>query len=123
MRNYELEVQRKNTARFIQADPVRLVLFAQNRIPLADGGFKKGPPTARNPQTFRLIPQSDVMPQVQTPDGVQLTPTYVLLGEHEAEMARWDRFSIGEVNFMIVGPIRPDYTLEAYDRKGDVARL
>lgn len=121
----ELAYQRRNTKAFIDADPVSLTLLAQNRVSLPDGGYRVDPPTPRAPQIFRLIPQSDVMPVVQTPDGHQLTPTYVLLGEYDAIMERWDKFTFNNVEFQIVSPIRPDFRLSinAYERKADVARL
>lgn len=119
----ELEINRLNTKAFIDADPVSLVLSHREKEDTPTGGFKFGDPVLRDAQTFRLIPQSDIMPQVQTPDGTTLTPTYVLLGTHDAQMSRWDTFSLNGIDFVIVSPIRPDYTLEnVYERKGDVAR-
>lgn len=123
--NRELEHQRRNTKAFIDADPLTLELIRKPRIDTADGGWKFGEPTTVPPQVLRLIPQSDVMPLVQTPDGVQLTPSYVLLGEWTADIQRWDAFAVGGVKFMIVSPIRPDVRIKpnAYEQKADVARL
>lgn len=121
----ELDYQRRNTKAFIDADPISLTLQKQNRVSLSDGGYRVDDPTPRAPQTFRMIPQSDVMPVVQTPDGHQLTPSYVLLGTHDCLMERWDKFTFNGVEFQIVSPIRPDFRLviNAYERKADVARL
>ena len=120
----ELQINRDNTAMFIEADPVLLTLTWREKIDNGSGGFKYGPPQNRDPQVFRMIPQSDIMPDVQGPDGVTLTPTYVLLGKHDAVMGRWDRFTMNGVKFMIVSPIRPDYTIEnVYEHKADVARV
>lgn len=119
----ETGVNRRNTDAFIQADPVTLTLMRRGSVPDGDGGTKNGASVPVVAQTFRLIPQSDVMPQVQTPDGAILTPTYVLLGRWDCDMERWDQFSIGPVNFIIVSPIRPDFRTEGvYERKADVAR-
>lgn len=120
----EITYQRRNTKAFIDADPIQVTLTETPRTETADGGWRKGAPVARDLQTFRLIPQSDIMPQVQTPDGIALTPGYVLLGEHSCIMERWDTFELNGLKFMIVSPVRPDVRLyvNAYERKADVAR-
>lgn len=121
----EIEAHRRNTKAFIDYDPISIILNERNKTPTADGGYKFGAPVPRAAQIFRLIPQSDVMPQVQTPDGHTLLPTYVLLGEHSAIMERWDTFELEGVKFIIVSPIRPDFKLpfSLYERKADVARF
>lgn len=120
----ELGINRRNTKVFIDADPIILELVPYGKEETLDGGFKLTEGDPRDPQTFRLIPQSDVMPQVQGLDGIILTPTYVLLGEHDCAMERWDRFMVGDIHFMIVSSIRPDYSItNVYERKGDVARF
>lgn len=119
----ELSLHRKNTKAFIDADPLALVLVPHAIEKDAGGGRKLVPGEPREEQAFRLIPMSDVMPTVQTIDGIQLTPTYVLLGEHDAQMARWDIFSINGVDYQIISPIRPEHTVASiYERKADVAR-
>lgn len=121
----EVDLHRRNTKAFIDADPVTITLYKQERENTDAGGYKVLPPTPRDPQVFRLIPQGDIMPKVQTPDGTQLTPTYVLLGEHNCVMERWDTFELLGVKFQIVSPVRPDFRdpVNAYERKADVARL
>lgn len=120
----ELEINRRNTRAFIESDPIFLALQPRVKVNTPDGGFKMEDGEERDTQTFRLLPQSDIMPSVQTPDGITLTPTYVLLGEWDALMDRWDRFFVNDVAYQIVSPIRPDYTMaNVYERKGDVARL
>lgn len=122
--DWELLIQRKNTLKFINADPVSLVLTRESRIDTGDGGYKKGPPTEIAVQTFRLIPQTDPISQIQTPDGIQLITSFMLLGTHDCDMARWDEFTLNGVRMMIVGPVRPEYTvLNVYERKAEVARL
>lgn len=120
----ELEYQRKNTKAFIDADPIEVNLIERIRTATGAGGWKFTGEVPRNPQIMRLLPQSDIMGQVQTPDGIQLTPGYVLLGEHSALMQRWDVFELNTIKFMVVSPVRPDVRLytNAYERKADVAR-
>lgn len=119
-----LEVNRMNTDLFIDADPLILVLRFNEKEPDGEGGYLRSDDMYTAPQKFRLIPQSDIMPQVRTPDGVTLTPSYVLLGNHDAVIPRWATFVIDTVLFRIVSPIRPDYSLlNVYERKADVARV
>lgn len=121
----EVTINRKNTKFFINADPVSLALIPIEKEDDGGGGYRMKDLEPLPAQTFRLIPQSDVMPSVTTPDGVQLLPTYVLLGEHDAEMPRWAKFRINEVEFQITSPRRPDFreAEQAYEAKADVARL
>lgn len=124
MNPMELAINRSNTVAFISADPVNIVLRRYKFEPDGAGGKKKIPDVPSGPQVFRLIPQSDIMPQVQTPDGIVLTPSYVLLGTHDSVIRRWDEFTLEGVEFKVVSPVRPDYTVESvYERKADVARL
>jgi hypothetical protein len=121
----ELKIHRKNTKSFIDTDAIVIRLLRESKIPTDDGGHKKNanePPL--DPQTFRLIPITDQMPIIQTPDGFQRTPTYVLLGEHDCDMDIWDTFEIDGHTYQIVSPIRPVHsTASVYERKGDVALL
>jgi hypothetical protein len=121
MNDSELAVYRANTKAFIDADPITAVLTPQTETK-GFSGTKMEAGAPRAPQTFRLIPQNDVTPEVMTPDGIQLTPTFVLLGMHDAAMDRWDTFSLGDRKFQIVSPIRPRHTVASrYESKGDVA--
>lgn len=119
----ELEVNRANTKAFIDADPVSVVFERKDKESDGEGGYVwgEGVLPAPEPQTMRLIPQSDSMPVIQTPDGFQRTPGYVLLGEWNSSMEIWDYFTIGTTKYQIVSPIRPVHTDNAYEKKGDVA--
>lgn len=115
--------QRHNTKAFINSDPSQIVLHRKEKIFLSDGGFKWSLAVPQPLQIMRLIPSQDAMPEVQTPDGVTLTPSYVLLGEWDCNMKRWDLFTLHEVHYQIVGPIRPLHTDYPYEKKGDVAQI
>lgn len=120
----EVEYQRRITKAFIDSDPISLSLSRPLTADDGEGGRIIGSSSNIEMQTFRLIPQSDVMPQVQTPDGFQLTPTYVILGEYDCDLERWDRFSVAGVDFQVVSPVRPDHSIaNVYERKADVARI
>lgn len=121
----EMEFMRFNTKEFINADPISVQLTRTARTRSAEGGYQKGSSAPLAAQTFRLIPQTDAAVTVQTPDGVQLTSAYVLLGEYDCDMERWDEFTLDGIKFKIVSPIRPDFRDPDYwyERKADVARL
>jgi hypothetical protein len=120
----EINYQRDNTKAFIDSDPVELTLTHQEMARSAEGGQTLTPVAETSTHIFRLIPQSDVMTSVQTPDGTQLIPTYVLLGEYDADIRQWDLFELNNVKFIVVSPPRPDFRAEEYwyERKADVAR-
>ena len=118
----ELSVNRKNTKAFIDADPVIVALERRLRQSDGEGGWTRAEePEPIDPQVFRLIPQSDTMPTIQTVDGFQRTPGFVLLGVYDANMQNGDYFSIDGTEYQIVSPVRPLHTERAYERKGDVA--
>lgn len=121
----EIDFMRINTKVFIDADPISLSLTHRTRTRSAEGGWQNGAPGLPAAQMFRLIPLTDVATSVQTPDGVQLMPAYVLLGQWDSDMRRWDTFTLNDVEYAIVSPIRPEFRDEAfvYERKADVARL
>ena len=119
----ELRVHRLNTEAFINADPVSLVLYRTTRTRTASGGYKDSEAPLASPQTFRLIPASDRMPEIRDSNGRAVVPVYTLLGSHSADMERWDRFQLNGVWYEIASPIRPEHTTTSvYERKGDVVR-
>lgn len=119
----EVEINRNSTLYFIAADPVHLSLIPQIEDKTAGGGKKYTDGVPRAQQVFRLIPQQDVMPSIQTPDGIQLTPTFVLMGLYDAVLERWDKFDLNGHKYQIVSPVRPEHTVEnRYFTKADVAR-
>lgn len=118
----ELEVQRLNTEEFIKADPIILDLTRQQRVIQPSGGYVMEAHPLGLPQTFRLIPASDRMPEIKTSNGRLVVPEYILLGAWDCNMERWDRFELNDVWFEIASPIRPEHTQSRYERKGDVVR-
>lgn len=121
--NTELQINRRTTLAFIAADPLHLVLTPHNSEKTASGGMKFTPGDPKPEEVFRMIPMSDVQPSVTTPDGIQLLPTFVLMGVYSSLMDRWDTFVLNGQKYQIVSTIRPEHTIEArYFTKGDVAR-
>lgn len=121
----EMAYMRENTLAFIEADPISVQLTRTARTRSAEGGWQNGASAPIAAQTFRLIPQTDAAVSVQTPDGVVLTPGYVLLGAYDSDMERWDKFDLNGIHYIITSPIRPDFRDPDfwYERKADVARL
>lgn len=120
----EVRINRRVTEQFIKADPVVLELQGHTLVKKAGGGRKLEPNEGKkSAQMFRLIPQTDVQPSVQTPDGIQLTPTFVLLGRFDADLNRWDTFELNGHSYQVVSTVRPEHSImNRYEVKADVAR-
>lgn len=117
----ELEAMRRNTREFIWADPVTLILSRRQTEGDGAGGFREIAPQVLEPQTFRIIPVADIGTEVQTPDGRIHTPRFVLLGEWNADMERFDSFALGDKVCQLITPIRPEHSMSIYEKKSDVA--
>lgn len=124
MNELELSVQRLNTEAFIQADPLSIVLQRPERVEQPSGGHTWAPGVPVEEQVFRLIAQSDATPMVFTVDGVKLPVSLVLLCKFDANIQRYDKFTVAGIDYQVVGPIRPERPVELrYETKADVARL
>lgn len=115
----ELSIQTEITRNFIASDPTDLILQPKGKMPDGAGGFLNKPLAPREPQTFRLIPQSDKVPEKQTSDGTYAVPEYVILGLPSTAMKRYDRFVWDGSTWEIV-QIHPS---PEYEKKGDVIRV
>jgi hypothetical protein len=115
----ELMVQRRMTAFFISADRTPIILQRNLLVPDGGGGYKKLDTDTLPLQWFRIIPQQDTAIERTTADGRKVSPEYVLLGTHDSDMKRGDRFKLDgrryEIVFVAIGP--------PYERKGEVAYL
>lgn len=111
---------RANTKAFIAADPRVVSLVRLTRIPNGTGGTKPGPPVDPPvpPQTLRLLPQdASVSTERRLPDGSVVVPTWVLLGEHTADIAREDTFPLPDGTTGVVVYV---HEKKAYQVKGEV---
>lgn len=125
MHPVELQIHRMNTKAFIEADPLEIILYRQQRVRTDSGGFKDTHvPVAA--QRFRLVPvdrMADQITELKTSVGRVVKTPFHLLGEHDADMERWDMFKLNDVWFEIASPIQPEHTtLSRYFKKGDVVR-
>jgi hypothetical protein len=115
----ELSVQRMLTAAFLEADPLEIQLNRPTRTPDGAGGYVDALVPVGGLQRLRLIPLGDGADQRTTADGVAVTPTYMLMGTHLANMRRWDEFSVDGRRYQIVFINQNTQ----YEVKGEVAYL
>ena len=115
----ELQTNKELTKWFIGFDPTTLVLTPNRKVDDGAGGRRLVAQPARAPQVFRLIPQSDRVPEVQTSDGRFARPEYVLMGEASAAMAPGDTFSWGGRSWEVAQV----HEKPIYESKGDVIRV
>jgi hypothetical protein len=114
----ELELQEGLTRAFILADAEDLVLRRRTKVSDGAGGFTFTY-TSLAEQTFRLLPQSDQVLEIEDSNGRMAVPEFVLLGEAESDIARYDRFTWRGMEWEIVQV----HTKPDYQRKGDVVRV
>lgn len=124
MNKQELQIHRRNTTAFIQADPVQLALVRVNELQrTASGGVVKADVAAPiRSQTFRLLPTTDRVADVRLTSGRFAPVAFVLMGEWDADMARDDEFEHDGVWYTIAGPIMPEHTQQPYEKKAAVIR-
>jgi hypothetical protein len=115
----ELALQRKLTKNFIKADSMNVVLMRSPMVSDGEGGTTRGAPVPLPVQVMRLIPAQDGAPERLTSDGVQISPKYMLMGVWDADMDRWDRFTVAGQVYEVVSV---NQNLQ-YETKGEVAYL
>lgn len=119
----EQAVQRRNTAAFIAARPIDLVLLPAVRTKTANGGviFTDGLP--RLSQTLRLVEQTsnanNIPGLLASIDGKQRKITYLLLGNWDAVFAVGDHWNDSEGVRLEIGDMLP---YNGYERRARVVR-
>ncbi len=109
----ELLIQTKTTAAFIEADKIPLVVRRRERIQLDSGGYTWSEPEELEPQDARLLPSQDKEKELETDEGKAAHPDYVLLMMPGADIQRWDRFMLGEFEFLVLSePHGPEYEIK-----------
>lgn len=87
---------RRLTKAFIDANPVTLTLVPREKVKKPAGGYTYQDGLARDPQVMTLIEQTGLAGQPTpriTVDGVDRVVEFMLLGEWDCQMARFDVFS------------------------------
>lgn len=120
----EVRAQRIITAYFIKADSLEVTLFRVERTSDGAGGYTTGSPAPLPPQVMRLVPLQDGASAAGpanrfTADGQAVRPSYMLIGKHDADMERFDTFTLntGRYEVVFVNANRQ------YEVKGEVAYL
>lgn len=114
----EVRALRNQTREFIKAD-MRLVSLwrTDDWVPNGTGGFKPSGVISIYEQEMRLIPYSSLGVSRERVEGTTVSPSWVLLGEYNAEMKLGDRF------FMPDGTVAEIVLVEEkrlYQTKGEV---
>lgn len=102
LRDVELAIQRKQTSAFIDADPIMVTLVRRERVSDGAGGKVPGPAVPQFPQRLRLLPQEDGATARTTAEGETATPEYMLLCPSDANVQRFDEFTIGGRRYQVV---------------------
>jgi hypothetical protein len=92
----EVATQRRLTTAFINRLPTTVILTPRARQKSPTGGVKWVEGEARDAQTMTLIELGTAAgnPEpVKTVDGIERTVQFELLGEWDAELARYDTFT------------------------------
>lgn len=118
IRPSELKAQRRISRAFIDADSRSVVLLRGAFTSDGAGGKIRGEGVPLAAQRMRLIPQEDGATARTTAEGETATPEYMLMGEWDADMERFDEFELDGVRYQIVYVDDRQYEL-----KGEVIRL
>jgi hypothetical protein len=114
----ELRLLRHNTKAFIAADDRQIVLKRTTTTPTGTGGGRPTTPTPLPTQTLRLLPQAEsTSTERRLPDGAVVVPTWVLLGEHTADIKRGDTFDLPDGT---TGTVVYVHEKKDYEVKGEV---
>lgn len=115
----ELTYLRLNTKAFIDADYKDIILNRVTKTDNGAGGYTEEE-TPVEPQRMRLIPQQGNMsPLRETLDGEAVQPDYVLLGEWNSDIQRWDTFTDSGRRYQVLFV----HEKSSYERKGEVKYL
>lgn len=95
---------RENTAEFIRRAPVEITLRRSSRVDDGAGGWKWGAEQSIAAQTFRKSPTgSSVMLSRTTMNGDTVVVDSLLIGEHDADIRRFDKFTLEGEEYEVIG--------------------
>jgi len=113
----ELAVQRQLSKAFINADYLTVILERSVWVSDGSGGSVRQPPAPLAPQRMRLIPLGDGAQERFTASGEAVTPSYMLMAEHTADLERWDEFTLNGRRYEVVFLNEN----QQYEKKAEVA--
>lgn len=110
----ELKYHRLNTTAFIAVKPETIVLVPRLKVDTPAGGYKFEDQPPRDPQTFRIVEfgLSQTPPVIELTDGSQRVAEFLLLGEHDAEVAIDDHWLAIDGRTWVVGEVVRDNQYE-----------
>lgn len=115
MDSREIAICRKQTKHFINDHPESVTMTrGGGRKSDGAGGYTVTPGAPIDPQTVRLIPQ-DLRTGVQSRnvDGEEVSPSYVILGEYNADIKKGDVFVKDNRNYEVTW-VREDRRYETW---------
>lgn len=116
----ELAILREQTKSFIVADSKQLTLSRRVKTDNGSGGFTFEDIPMVFPQELRLIPlHGNMSPTRETPDGEAVQPDYILLGEFDSSIERWDTFTDNGRRYIVLFV----HEKASYQKKGEVKYL
>ena len=92
----ELDAQRRLTEYFIQTQPRQIDLTPRASVRTSSGGRVWALGTPRGAQTMRLVEPVVPNPPLAASDGVQRQVEFILIGRWDAEIGRFDIFSLDD---------------------------
>lgn len=113
IRTAERDAQRRLTRAFIAADPVDVELTRRVRSDDGAGGVEVGAGVLLGPQRFRLIPQEDGATARTTAEGETATPEYILMGDVDVDVERWDEFELDGRRYQVLYIDNRQYEIKA----------
>lgn len=105
MRTSEIQVQRRNTVAFINADPITVVLNRAELVSNGAGGFRRESPSPLPPQTARLVPvgaQYGGAEEHEMLDGQTVQVDYHMVALFDADIERGDWFFLRDEKHEVV---------------------
>lgn len=104
MSDVERLMSRRQIARLINADKVEIVISRRPRVTAPGGGWRYGVGVNLPPQIVSIIPFKRRMSEIviNTESGDVLSGDYVILGEHDLDVARYDTFTLAGEHFRVI---------------------
>ncbi len=99
----DADVAEAITRQFIDENPLEVTLVRSQKTQTSAGGWVLQNPTNLLPQTVRLVPGQMYADTVRTTsDGREVNPTFTIVAPMDADMERFDTFSIDDFDYEIV---------------------
>jgi hypothetical protein len=109
----ELDVQRQLTIDFIAADPTSVAFIRYPRVANGSGGYKKGAPQSIGVQAVKVVRLGDIAVERTTEDGRSVAPSFALVAEWDADLVRWDEFTMNGHRLQVVYVDNRGYEIKA----------